>query len=288
MIKELFFSMRPWQWYKNLVIFVSLVFSHNLFNMSMLSDAFFAFLIFCLLSGSDYIINDAVDSERDKIHPKKKGRPIASGRLGRNNALLFAGIVLLVSFAWSYNISPLFFAISAVFVLLHNAYNFYLKNFVIVDVLMISANFVMRAIAGGVAIGVFVSPWLIVCTFLLAMFLALGKRRHEIAVLGNEAGKHRKILSEYTTEMIDQMTGVTMSALIVSYMLYTFLTSNIYLMVTVPFAIYGVFRYQYLVHLKNFGGETELVFMDGAMILDLILWFTAAVVILYAFPHTVI
>ncbi len=288
MIKELLISMRPWQWYKNLVIFVSLVFSHNLFNMSMLSDAFFAFLIFCLISGSDYIINDAVDSERDKIHPKKKGRPIASGRLERNHALMFAGFILLMSFVWSYYLNAMFFVISAVFVILHNAYNFYLKNVVIVDVLMISANFVIRAIAGGVAIGVFVSPWLIVCTFLLALFLALGKRRHEIAILGNEASKHRKILSEYTTEMIDQMTGVTLSALIVSYMLYTFLTSNIYLMITVPFAIYGVFRYQYLVHVKNFGGETELVFMDWAMILDLILWFAAAVVILYAFPHAII
>lgn len=288
MIKELLFSMRPWQWYKNLVIFVSLIFSRNLFNMSLAYDAFFAFIIFCLLSGSDYIINDVVDSERDKIHPKKKGRPIASGRLERSHALLFAGIVLLISFVWSYYISPVFFVISFSFVALHNAYNFYLKNVVIVDVLMISANFMIRAIAGGVAIGVFVSPWLIVCTFLLALFLALGKRRHEIAVLGNEAGKHRKILSEYTSEMIDQMTGVTMSALIVSYMLYTFLTSNIYLMITVPFAIYGVFRYQYLVHLKNFGGETELVFMDWAMILDIVLWFAAAVVILYAFPHGIV
>lgn len=288
MIKELLFSMRPWQWYKNLVIFVSLIFSRNLFNIPLVYDAFFAFIIFCLLSGSDYIINDAIDSERDKIHPKKKGRPIASGRLERSHALFFAAIALLVSFAWSYYINPVFFAISFAFVVLHNAYNFYLKNFVIVDVLMISANFVIRAIAGGVAIGVFVSPWLIVCTFLLALFLALGKRRHEIAILGSEAGKHRKILSEYTTEMIDQMTGVTISALIVSYMLYTFLTGNIYLMITVPFAIYGVFRYQYLVHLKNFGGETELVFMDWAMILDIVLWFAAAVLILYAFPHGII
>ena len=288
MIKELFFSMRPWQWYKNLVIFVSLVFSRNLFNISLGYDAFFAFIIFCLLSGSDYIINDAVDSERDKIHPKKKGRPIASGRLGRNDALLFAGIILLASLVWSYYINFMFFVISVVFVILHNAYNFYLKHVVIVDVLTISTNFVIRAIAGGVAIGVFVSPWLIVCTFLLALFLALGKRRHEIAILGNEASKHRKILSEYTTEMIDQMTGVTLSALIVSYMLYTFLTSNIYLMVTVPFAIFGVFRYQYLVHVKNFGGETELVFMDWAIIIDMVLWFAAAVVILYAVPPPIV
>ena len=154
--------------------------------------------------------------------------------------------------------------------------------------MVISIGFVIRAVAGCLAVNVFISPWLIICAFLLALFLALGKRRHELILLGEEAKGHRKILEEYSTEMLDQMISITSGALIISYSLYTFLADNSYMMLTIPFAIYGLFRYLFLVHAKNFGGETEMIFRDRGMVLSLGLWVVLVVAILYGVPDVVV
>lgn len=281
MIKELSISMRPRQWYKNLVIFVGIVFSFNLLNLNLWINAIGAFAVFCALSGSIYILNDIIDIEKDKNHPQKRMRPIASGKLNPNHALTFAVIFILLALFFAYLINILFFISALTFFLLILIYSLFLKHFIIVDIMIISTGFVIRAIAGCLAIDVLVSPWLIICAFLLALFLAIGKRRHELVLLGSDAGNHRKILDGYSTEMLDQMINITTSALIMSYSLYTFFTGKIFIMLTIPFAFYGLFRYIYLIHKKNFGGEPEVLFKDIGMLFSIILWVLLAVFVLY-------
>lgn len=281
MFKELIITMRPSQWYKNLILFISIIFSFNIKNLEMWSIAIFAFVIFCLLSGGEYIINDIIDLEKDKKHPKKQKRPIASGRLRLNYALISAIILIVGGITASYFINIPFMILSISYVLLILLYSFRLKHLIIVDLLVISIGFVIRAIAGGVAINVFISPWLIVCTFLLALFLAIAKRRHELVLLGDEGKNHRKILSEYSTNVLDQMMSIATAALIISYSMYTFLSNNYYMMLTIPFAIYGIFRYLVLVHTSNFGGEAEMLFKDKGMQICIILWGVTAIGVLY-------
>ena len=281
MLKELLITMRPHQWYKNLVLFVSIIFSLNIQNLQMWSIAISAFFIFCLISGGEYIINDIIDREKDRNHPKKQKRPIASGMLKLNHALLFAIILIIGGLIASYFINIQFMILSISYILLILLYSLILKHIIIVDMLVISIGFVIRAIAGGVAINVFISPWLIVCTFLVALFLAIAKRRHELVLLGDEGKSHRKILSDYSTMVLDQMMSIATAALIISYSMYTFLSNNYYMMLTIPFAIYGIFRYLLLVHLSNFGGEAEMLFKDRGMQICIALWGVTAIVVLY-------
>ena len=281
MIKELIISMRPRQWYKNLVIFIGIVFSLNLLNFNLWIDAIGAFAIFCALSGSIYVINDILDVEKDKNHPKKRRRPIASGKLNINYAIFSVILLVAISFSISYLINLLFLVTALTFFILLLVYSLFLKHLIIVDILVISTGFVLRAIAGCLAVGVLVSPWLIICAFLLALFLGIGKRRHELVLLGDNAANHRKILDGYSTEMLDQMTNITTSALIMSYSLYTFFTGKIFIMLTIPFAFYGLFRYIYLVHAENFGGEPEMLFKDKGMLLSITLWILLVVLVLY-------
>ncbi len=281
MFKELLITMRPSQWYKNLILFISIIFSFNIKNLEIWAIAIFAFVIFCLLSGGEYIINDIIDLEKDKKHPKKQKRPIASGRLKLNYALISAIILIVGGITASYFINIPFMILSISYVLLILLYSLRLKHLIIVDLLVISIGFVIRAIAGGVAINVFISPWLIVCTFLLALFLAIAKRRHELVLLGDEGKNHRKILSEYSTNVLDQMMSIATAALIISYSMYTFLSNNYYMMLTIPFAIYGIFRYLFLVHSTNFGGEAEMLFKDKGMQICIVLWGVTAIGVLY-------
>ena len=281
MLKELLITMRPHQWYKNLVLFVSIIFSLNIQNLQMWSTAISAFFIFCLISGGEYIINDIIDREKDSNHPKKQKRPIASGMLKLNHALLFAIILIIGGLIASYFINIQFMILSISYTLLILLYSLILKHIIIVDMLVISIGFVIRAIAGGVAINVFVSPWLIVCTFLVALFLAIAKRRHELVLLGDEGKNHRKILSDYSTMVLDQMMSIATAALIISYSMYTFLSNNYFMMLTIPFAIYGIFRYLLLVHLSNFGGEAEMLFKDRGMQICIALWGVTAIGVLY-------
>jgi len=281
MIKELIISMRPKQWYKNLVIFIGIIFSLNFMNPDMWIYTGSAFAIFCILSGSIYIINDIIDAKKDSKHPKKRKRPIASGKLKKSYALIFALLLISIAFFGAYLINIMFLAISIIFFLLIIIYSIFLKDIIIVDILVISVGFVLRAIAGALAISVFVSPWLIICAFLLALFLALGKRRHELVLLGDEAKNHRKILENYSTGMLDQMINITTSVLIMSYSLYTFFSSKMYIMLTIPIAFYGIFRYLFLVHAKNMGGEPEMLFKDKGMLLSMILWVILVLLVLY-------
>lgn len=273
--------MRPKQWYKNLILFVALLFSHNLFNKTALSYSVYAFVIFCVLSGSVYIINDIIDRKKDYLHPIKKNRPIASGKLGLLHAMIFMILLLSSSFILAFMISRSFGYISLTYFFLFLAYSLALKNIVIVDVLTIASGFVIRAISGAIAINVIFSPWLIICTFLLALFLALGKRRHELLILSNNANGHRPILNSYSVIMLEQMISSTTAALIVSYSMYTFLTNNLYMMFTIPFAIYGLFRYLQIVHISKSGGEPELLFGDKGMLANFVLWGISVVIILY-------
>jgi len=273
--------MRPHQWYKNFVIFVGILFSLNLSNPNAWINTLSAFLIFCVLSGSVYITNDIIDREKDRMHPVKRNRPIASGQLKFSHAIIFAIIFIIASITGAFILNSAFGFISVSYFLLILFYSIYLKNIIIVDLLTISIGFVIRAIAGCLAIKVIVSPWLILCAFLLALFLALGKRRHELILLGDDASMHRKILEGYSINMLEQMTNITTSALIASYSIYTFYTNSYYMMLTIPFAIYGLFRYLHLVHIKNFGGEPEMIFKDKPTLINLMLWGLLVVLILY-------
>jgi len=280
-LKALLMTLRPKQQYKNLLIFVGIVFSLNILNFSMWLNVISAFIIFCMLSGSGYIINDILDVEKDRQHPVKRRRPIASGELKISHALVFSFVLIFVALSGAYLINLKFFSISVLFILITLIYSFLLKHIILVDALTISINFVIRAVAGCLAIGVYISPWLIVCAFLLALFLVFGKRRHELMLLGESAERHRKILKEYSVEMLEQMISVITGALIVSYSMYTFMSGNSYMMLTIPFVIYGLFRYLFLIHTGNIGGEPEMIFRDRGMVICMVLWVVLVILILY-------
>jgi len=285
MLKNLIISIRLEQWYKNILLFAGIVFSLNILNISMWATVTLAFIFFCMLSASEYLINDILDRKRDRKHPIKCKRPIASGQLKVSHAILFALLLIVVALVGSYLIVSIeFLIISASYLVLILLYSLIFRHLVIVDILVISTGFVIRAIAGCIAISVFVSPWLIVCTFLLALFLALGKRRHELVILGDEVEAHRASLSVYSTRTLEQMTDITTGALIIAYLMYTFLTDNYYMMLTAPFAIYGLFRYLHLVHQKDFGGQPEMMFKDKATLINLVIWALLVVLVLYITP----
>ncbi len=281
MLKGLIISMRPWQWYKNLILFAGIVFSMNLMDLELWFTAISAFVLFCILSGSEYIINDIIDLKKDRVHPVKRNRPIASGELKIPPALLFAVLLIVCAGIGSWLINIRFFAVSIIYFFLIILYSLIFKYIIVVDVLIVSISFVIRAVAGCVAIDVFISPWLIICTFLLALFLALGKRQHELMLLGDEAKNHRKILGGYTTRMLDQMVSITTGALITSYSMYTFLVNDYYMMFTIPFVVYGIFRYLFLIHARNVGGEPEMLFKDKGMLVCMLLWGVLVVGVLY-------
>ena len=284
--KYLLISIRPKQWYKNIILFVGIVFSANMPNISMWAKVIPAFVFFCMLSAGEYLINDVLDKERDRKHPIKCKRPVASGQLKVSHALLFASLLIVLALLGAYlTINIKFLFVSALYVILVLLYSLMLKHLVIADILAISIGFVIRAAAGCLAIEVLISPWLIICVFLLALFLALGKRKHELVLLDEEARVHRKILEGYSTKFLDQLIGISLGTLITSYCLYTFLTENNYMMLTIPVAVYGVFRYLFLVRTKNLGGETEMIFKDKGMVICLVLWVMLVVLILYWAPR---
>lgn len=281
MFKDILISMRPNQWYKNLVIFIGIVFSLNLLNFNLWINVISAFITFCLLSGSIYIINDYRDVEKDRNHPTKCTRPLAFGSLKASYALLFSISFIIIALGLAYLVNISFFIVSLAFFVLIMIYSVFLKEIILVDIMVIASGFVLRAIAGCAAISVFVSPWLIICTFLLALFLALGKRRHELVLLKGKASNHRKTLDGCSTEMLDQMTNITTSALVMSYSLYTFFAKDIYVMLTIPLAFYGVFKYLFLVHAHNLGGEPEMLFKDKGMVINMTLWVVLVIGVLY-------
>jgi len=240
-----------------------------------------AFVYFCMLSGAEYLLNDILDRERDRVHPVKSQRPIASGKLKVSHALLLASLLAVASLVGAYFTVNLNFFISSLgYLVLVMLYSLIFKHYVIADVLAVSAGFVIRAVAGALAIDVRVSPWLIVCSFLLALFLAFGKRWHELVTLSDEAGNHRPVLAEYSTEIVEQFTGITAGALIVAYLLYTTSTESDFMLITAPFAVYGVFRYLYLLRQKGVAAEPEVVLRDKPILISLALWGLAVIAII--------
>lgn len=285
MIIGLVQSLRPKQWTKNLLVFAGYLFSVDQGHpASALIVVLAAFGIFCAISGAGYLINDSLDVERDRIHPRKCKRPIASGRVSVAAAVGFAVILLGASLIGSFWIGFWFGVLTAGYFVLTLCYSLCLKHVVIVDLLAISAGFVLRAVAGAVAIDVAISSWLLVCTTLLALFLGLAKRRAELVTLENGGVGHRKTLEEYSAPMLDQFLTVTSSACLMAYFLYTFAPDaggngpkHPYMMITVPFVIYGLFRYLYLIHNRNAGGSPEQVLLeDRPLLLNLLLFVVAA------------
>lgn len=287
-VANLIVSLRPDQWTKNLIVFAALVFAVKLFDPAALALASAAFLIFCALSGSVYLINDVSDREADRLHPLKRLRPIASGALGAGTALGWAVGLSVVALAAAYALRPLFAVAAAAYLALFALYTHTLKHVVILDVMSIAIGFVLRAVAGGLVIGVPVSDWLLVCTILLALFLGLAKRRHEITALADGAPGHRRILEEYDPYLLDQMIAIVAAATLVVYVIYCASPDTAerfgthLLVLTTPFPIYGIFRYLYLVHRKHGGGSpSDLLLRDRPLLGCVALWGIAVVTIIY-------
>lgn len=280
-------TMRPRQWTKNLILFAPLLFAGVHVDPSMLTKAFGAFAVFCLMSGFVYIANDLVDIEKDKVHAEKCLRPLASGELPPGVAKASMLLLFALVGAGAYLLGPLFAIVAFCYVALQSAYIFWTKHEVILDVMSISVGFVLRAAAGAVAIGVAGSPWLYTCAALLALFLAVGKRRHELLVLDEEAARHRPSLAQYSPQLIDSMLSSITAATIVTYALYTFFSvtgrEHQFLMLTIPFVVYGLFRYLYLVYKKNLGGSPEEILLtDRPLIVNIVAWVLSVAVIVFA------
>lgn len=285
---SLFLSLRPAQWTKNLIVFAALIFGQRLLDVEAVVRATLAFLTFCALSGVVYLVNDVVDRDADRQHPIKRLRPIAAGDLRVSVALGWASLLLAVGLAASTWLGRGFLAHAAGYVSLQVAYSLGLKRQVILDVLSIAMGFVIRASAGGAAIGVPVSQWLLICTILLALFLALAKRRHEITLLGEDAARHRAILGEYTPYLVDQMIAVVTASTLMGYAFYTVSSDTVqrfgtpWLGLTLPFPLYGIFRYLYLVHRRSQGGSpTELLLADRPLLLCVALWGATTIALIY-------
>ncbi len=284
----LFISLRPKQWSKNFLIFAGLIFSKSVFQGSLLIQSVAAFVLFCLLSGAEYLVNDLVDLKQDRTHPLKSQRPLASGRISVPLAMGVSVALFACGLTLSFLLSRSLGWIALIYVLMMLGYTLVFKHIVILDVIVIALGFVLRAIAGAVVIDVSISFWLLVCTISLALFLVLSKRRHELVLLGDNAIDHRKILGEYSPYLLDQMISVVTASTVVFYALYTtasdtvekFGTRN--LMFTMPFVLYGIFRYLYLVHQKSLGGSPEqILIQDKPMIINILFYVLTVGLILY-------
>lgn len=301
----LFRAMRPRQWVKNLALFVGIVFAQRLLSLPILGRAVLAFVIFCLASSVIYLFNDLLDLENDRQHPVKSKRPLASGALPTRWAvaaievllLVCAGLTVVVFFVpidgrdifASYGGASLLFALTvAGYLLLMGLYSVRLKHVVLLDVFIIASGFVLRIVAGTVVLPVVISPWLYLVTILLSLFLALNKRRNELVLLEGQASSHRQILKEYSVPLLDQMITIVTAATLMAYSLYTFQSStgSHHLMITIPFVLYGMFRYLYLVHMRMEGGSPEEVLLRDRHILATVVLIVALVIlVLYILPQ---
>jgi 4-hydroxybenzoate polyprenyltransferase len=281
-------SLRPSQWTKNLIIFGALGLGQRLLDPHAIAAAVAAFAIFCVLSGVVYLINDVADRDADRSHPVKMHRPIASGQVSVKLALGTAFVLGAVALAGAFWLRPMFGVLASSYLGLMAVYSGPLKHVVIIDVLTIAIGFVLRAAAGAVAVDVVISPWLYVLTILLALFLALSKRRHELVLLADRATGHRRILEEYSPYLLDQMISVVTASTIVAYAIYTVSPDTVQkfhtnrLALTLPFPLYGIFRYLYLVHQKEGGGSpADTLLNDRPLLVCVALWAIAVALIIY-------
>ncbi|MFX0198277.1 MAG: decaprenyl-phosphate phosphoribosyltransferase [Candidatus Hodarchaeota archaeon] len=287
-LKQIILSMRPKQWTKNIVLFAALIFSQNLFHGQNFLRVLEAFILFTLLSGGVYIFNDLIDIEKDRYHPKKFQRPLASGKLKPTNAIIAFILIGTAGLVFSFLLNVRFGLVALSYIILQLAYTFSLKHIIILDVFCVAAGFVLRVLAGAVVLDVPVSTWFLVCTMLLALFLSFCKRRHELINLEGEAVNHRKSLKEYNPYLLDQMIAVVTASTLMSYALYTMATETTQkfgttnLKYTIPLVLFGIFRYLYLIHQKNEGGNPEsIILKDKPMILNICIFVLMITVILY-------
>jgi 4-hydroxybenzoate polyprenyltransferase len=278
--------LRPLQWTKNGVLFAALVFGERLFQPEAVLQTVVAALVFCGLSSGIYLINDLRDIAGDRIHPTKRHRAIASGVLPPITALRLAVALLGASLLAAAFVRLEFLLVSIAYVGLMIGYTFWLKRLVLVDVLAIAAGFVLRAAAGAIAIAVEISPWLLVCTMLLALLLGFGKRRHEVMILRSRAARHRANLASYTPRLLDQLIGLSATSTVIAYAVYSFdsasVPANHTMMLTIPFVVYAVFRYLYLVYARTLGGSPEtLLVRDRPLLATIVLWGLSSVAVLY-------
>jgi 4-hydroxybenzoate polyprenyltransferase len=278
---------RPWQWVKNGLVLAALVFSHRLFNQRDVVLATVALVAFCALSSFAYVLNDVSDREADRHNPEKRDRPLVYGDPTVTQAAWFAialgAVAMLLSIALGLN----FLGIAAIYVALQVRYSLWAKQYVVIDVVAVAIGFVLRAFAGGVAIGMEVSPWLAFITFMLVMLLVLGRRRHELLAMGDRAGAHRGVLGQYSVRLLDQMLAIVAGATIISYMIYTASAEveaelgTRYLYLTLPFVAFGILRYLYLIDASNEGGDAGTLIRDTPLLLTVLLWIAADVILLY-------
>ena len=280
-------EMRPWQWYKQGVMFLGIVFSQSLLNPEAWINLLIGVVAFTTIASATYIFNDLSDLEEDRNHPKKQHRPIASGQVSVPVAMIFGFLLAIFGLAAAYSLGLLFLTVLFVYLAQNALYSLYLKQVVFVDILIIAVGFVLRAIAGVVAINVILSPWLIVSTFLLALVLALGKRRHELEI-ATKPKETRQVLGEYSKGNLDQLLVMTMATLLMAYSLYTFSQEEYTMMLTLPFAFFGVFRYHHLVHTTEIAGQPEYLLTDLPSVANLVLWGILTIAVLYDIPELVI
>lgn len=277
-------QLRPRQWSKNFLVFAALLFSFQLSNLEAIFLSLFGFVAFGFTASSIYIINDYKDREADRNHPWKKDRPMASGALSPALAIIAAILLLVLSLGFSFFINKLFFLVLVIYFATNILYTLYLKHIVIIDMMVIAFGFVLRAIGGAVIIHVPFTPWFLLCIMLLSLFLAIGKRRHELTLLMENKTAHRKVLDHYSLPFLDQLMGIVTSATIVSYAVFTFTAGDtIYLMWTIPLVVYGIFRYLYLIHMKKQGGAPEKVLFEDKHILITVLLYAVSVLVILGF-----
>lgn len=281
-------SMRPGQWVKNTLVFAPLIFAMKLDDPAAVARVMLTFLLFCLLSGGVYLINDVLDRTQDREHPLKRERPVASGALPARTAATAGTVLAALAVGASLPLGPGLTLVMAAYLALNFAYSRFLKNLVIIDVMTIAAGFLLRVIAGAVVIPVEISFWLLFCTGLLALFLAFGKRRHELVLLEVDASSHRPILDEYSPYFLDQMIAVASTSTLIAYALYTISPDvreklgTSWLGLTIPFVLYGIFRYLYLIHQRDRGGNpTETILTDRPLLVAIFLWVVVILALLF-------
>jgi len=281
-------SLRPAQWVKNGFVFAALIFSRSITDWHRTVAVALAAADFCLIASAGYLLNDVLDAPEDRNHPVKRSRPVAAGRLSVRLALALAALLALVALAGAWALDPRFFLVVASYAGANLLYSLFLKHVMLLDVFVVALGFVFRVLGGGVVIHVEISAWLIVCTTLLALFLALTKRRHELVLLGGNASEHRSILAHYSPYFLDQLIGIVTASTLMSYALYT-LSEDVAvkfpgkrLELTIPFVLFGIFRYLYLVHRNQQGGSpTRLLLTDRVLLLVVLLWAASVIFIIY-------
>ncbi len=287
-LRNILITARPQQWVKNFIVYIPLIFAEKIFDLHLLIIVTYGFILFSLASSSIYLFNDVFDIENDRKHVLKAKRPIASGALSPTIALvagLIVGVcVLVIAFA----LKPAFGYFLLSYFILNIAYTLWLKHVVILDVMAIAIGFVFRVLAGAAIADVTPSHWLVICTLLLSLFLGFGKRRHELTLLTDDAQEHRHVLIDYSQKFLDQMIAIVTSTTVMAYALYTisedtvmkFGTKN--LLYTIPFVLYGIFRYLYLIHKRDEGGDpSQVIFTDKPLLINVVLWVLCAIGIIY-------